>query len=439
MKKININNKKKGLLNEENKNLFLFLSGKSISLFGSAIYTFVVGLYLLKITGSGLTFATNIVLYTLPIVFINPLAGVLADKMNKKVLVIGSDFINGLFLFGIYLFSVKYGLTITVVYISTFLMTVLSAFFNIGIESAKPSLVSKESLVKINSHARVIESISYLIGPVVGGLIYTVIDTKLFILLNAVSFLLAAVLEYFINFKFNNRREEERTRDKSIENVWSKLKEGYTYLFNQPYLKGLIYIFIALNFFFNFTVIVPLPYLLNTIWEVDSTVYGIVQSGLPLGMITGALLVNKVLKNTTYYQLLKKIGFYSAIGVLAFGLPIIFFQGVPNNNFIICYYTILMFLGGMVVSWVDIPASVLLQKVVPERILGRVISVKLSIIKIIVPITLIISGYFLEIMSPIIILLIGASFFLLFNIWFFILRNKKEYAKLKEIQLVENY
>jgi len=359
--------------------------------------------------------------------------------MNKKVLVIGSDFINGLFLFGIYLFSVKYGLTITVVYISTFLMTVLSAFFNIGIESAKPSLVSKESLVKINSHARVIESISYLIGPVVGGLIYTVIDTKLFILLNAVSFLLAAVLEYFINFKFNNRREEERTRDKSIENVWSKLKEGYTYLFNQPYLKGLIYIFIALNFFFNFTVIVPLPYLLNTIWEVDSTVYGIVQSGLPLGMITGALLVNKVLKNTTYYQLLKKIGFYSAIGVLAFGLPIIFFQGVPNNNFIICYYTILMFLGGMVVSWVDIPASVLLQKVVPERILGRVISVKLSIIKIIVPITLIISGYFLEIMSPIIILLIGASFFLLFNIWFFILRNKKEYAKLKEIQLVENY
>src|SRR6056297_410185 len=439
MKKININNKKKGLLNEENKNLFLFLSGKSISLFGSAIYTFVVGLYLLKITGSGLTFATNIVLYTLPIVFINPLAGVLADKMNKKVLVIGSDFINGLFIFGIYLFSVKYGLTITVVYISTFLMTVLSAFFNIGIESAKPSLVSKESLVKINSHARVIESISYLIGPVVGGLIYTVIDTKLFILLNAVSFLLAAVLEYFINFKFNNRREEERTRDKSIENVWSKLKEGYTYLFNQPYLKGLIYIFIALNFFFNFTVIVPLPYLLNTIWEVDSTVYGIVQSGLPLGMITGALLVNKVLKNTTYYQLLKKIGFYSAIGVLAFGLPIIFFQGVPNNNFIICYYTILMFLGGMVVSWVDIPASVLLQKVVPERILGRVISVKLSIIKIIVPITLIISGYFLEIMSPIIILLIGASFFLLFNIWFFILRNKKEYAKLKEIQLVENY
>lgn len=233
------------LLKEENMNLFLFLSGKSISLFGSAIYTFVVGLYLLKVTGSGLTFATNIVLYTLPIVFINPFAGVLADKMDKKVLVVGSDFINGLFLLGIYFLASKIGLSIALVYISTFLMTVLSAFFNIGIEAAKPSLVSKESLVKINSYARVIESISYLIGPVVGGLIFTVVDTKSFILFNAVSFILAAVMEFFINYKFNKRKGQEIVREnEDIETVWTRLKEGYNYLFARPHLTSLIYIYL---------------------------------------------------------------------------------------------------------------------------------------------------------------------------------------------------
>ncbi len=427
------------LLKEENMNLFLFLSGKSISLFGSAIYTFVVGLYLLKVTGSGLTFATNIVLYTLPIVFINPFAGVLADKMNKKVLVVGSDFINGLFLLGIYFLASKIGLSIALVYISTFLMTVLSAFFNIGIEAAKPSLVSKESLVKINSYARVIESISYLIGPVVGGLIFTVIDTKLFILINAVSFILAAVMEYFINYKFNKREGQELVRkNEVIETVWTRLKVGYNYLFTRPHLTSLIYIFIALNFFFNFTVIVPLPYLLNTIWEVDSTVYGIVQSGLPVGMITGALLVNKILQKTSYNNLLKNIGFYSGIGVIAFGLPLVIFKGVPNDIFVVVYYTLLMFLGGVVVAWVDVPASVLLQKVVPENILGRVISVKLSIIKIIVPITLIVSGYLLELISPFYIILIGSFLFLIFNLWFFILRGESKFPNLNEIQLVES-
>ena len=426
-------------LNEENLNLALFLSGKSISLFGSAIYTFVVGLYLLRITGSGLTFATNIVLYTLPIVFINPFAGVLADKMEKKVLIVGADLINGVFLFVVYLLAIKVGLSIPLVYISTFLMTVLSTFFNIGIESAKPRLVSKESLVKINSLARVIESFSYLIGPVAGGLIYSLIDTKQFILLNAISFVVAAILEYFINYKYNSSlKAEVQNENESITTIWEKLKEGYNYLFNRPHLKSLIYVFIALNFFFNFTVIVPLPYLLNTIWEVNSTVYGIVQGGLPVGMITGALVVNKVLKNTSYNHLLKKIGFYSGFGVLAFALPLIMISGIPSSNFITIYYTILMFLGGLVVAWVDIPASVLLQKVVPENILGRVISVKLSIIKTIVPITLILSGYLLELISPIYIIFIGASFFLGFNFWFFVLRNDNNFVNLSSIQLVEN-
>ena len=426
-------------LNEENLNLALFLSGKSISLFGSAIYTFVVGLYLLRVTGSGLTFATNIVLYTLPIVFINPFAGVLADKMEKKVLIVGADLINGVFLFVVYLLAIKVGLSIPLVYISTFLMTVLSTFFNIGIESAKPRLVSKESLVKINSLARVIESFSYLIGPVAGGLIYSLIDTKQFILLNAISFVVAAILEYFINYKYNSSlKAEVPNENESISTIWEKLKEGYNYLFNRPHLKSLIYVFVALNFFFNFTVIVPLPYLLNTIWEVNSTVYGIVQGGLPVGMITGALVVNKVLKITSYNNLLKKIGFYSGFGVLAFALPLIMISGIPSSNFITIYYTILMFLGGLVVAWVDIPASVLLQKVVPENILGRVISVKLSIIKTIVPITLILSGYLLELISPIYIIFIGASFFLGFNFWFFVLRNDNNFVNLSSIQLVEN-
>jgi hypothetical protein len=121
-----------------------------------------------------------------------------------------------------------------------------------------------------------------------------------------------------------------------------------------------------------------------------------------------------------------------------FGPQIVICKDVPSTNFVIIYYTLLMILRGIVVSWIDIPASVLLQKVVPENILGRVISVKLSIIKLIVPIKLMISGYFLEKISPFYILMIGSLVFLLFNIWFFILRNKCEYSKLSEIKLLEN-
>ncbi|MFW5687070.1 MAG: MFS transporter, partial [Halanaerobium sp.] len=57
---------------KEKLNLLLFLSGKTISLFGSAVYAFVIGLYLLRTTSSAFSFAINLGLYTLPVVLFNP-------------------------------------------------------------------------------------------------------------------------------------------------------------------------------------------------------------------------------------------------------------------------------------------------------------------------------------------------------------------------------
>ena len=421
----------------EKKNLFLFSSGKLISLFGSAIYTFAVGLYLLKVTGSGLTFATNLVLYTLPMVFINPIAGVMADRINKKLVVVGSDLINGIFLMGIYFLAGRIGLSVPLVYISTFIMTVLAAFFNMGIESAKPNLVSSDKLVKINSLARVIESASHVIGPMLGGLIYAFIDMRLFILINSISFILAAVMEFFINYQYNETKssseenvknnemyersgQEKRDLDKEINNkLWYEMKEGYQYIFSRKHLKALVYVFIALNFFFNFSVIVPLPYLLNTLWKVDSTIYGIIQGAFPVGMIVGALLAQRIMKKISYSKLLKRISYSTGLGVLVFALPLLVFSDVPDQNFILIYYTLLMLMSGLVVAWVDIPANVLLQQIVPGRILGRVISVKLSIIKIIVPISLMLSGYLVNLISPLYLFITGSIIFLSFNLWFF--------------------
>lgn len=410
----------------ENANLILFCSGKSISLFGSAIYAFAVGLYLLKITGSGLTFATNIVLYTLPIVFVNPIAGVIADRIDKKKVIVGSDLLNGIFLLIVFLLANEIGLSLPLVYTSTFVMTVLATFFNIGIESAKPNLVSKEKLVDINSIARVIESGSSVIGPMLGGIIYAFINIKLFILINAISFLIAAILEYFIDYQYNKTRESDKIQEKSEDakeelknNIWFEMKEGYQYIFSRQHTQALVYIFTALNFFLSYAITVPLPYLLNTIWKVDASIYGIVQGGFPVGMIIGALLVKKVMERVSYSKLLKRINYSINLGVLAFGIPLIINNSVPDPVFILIYYTTLMVLNGIIISWVDVPLSVLLQQMVPGRILGRVISVSISIVKIIVPIALILSGYLVNLFSPLILFLTGAFLFTLFNIWFF--------------------
>ncbi len=416
------------IFKRENLNLAFFSGGKLISLFGSAVYTFAVGLHLLEITSSGLNFALNIILYTLPIIFVNPIAGIAADRFNKKIIVVGSDLINAIFLSAVYIITLKITFSPIIIFLSTFSINVLAAFFNVAIESAKPSLVGKEKLYNINSTSRIIESASHLLGPVVGGVVYSLFDIRAFILINALSFFLSAVLEYFIDYEYNIKVESQNsisnlafdgTDSSEKKSLIENIKLAYNYIISHKYLKGLLLIFAALNFFFNFSVIVPVPYLLNTIWKIDSSLYGIIQAAFPAGMISGALIIKKVVDNYSYSVLLKRISYIIVFMIPAFSAPLLIFSGRPAQLFILVYYLILMYLSGVVVSCVDIPANTIIQKIVPNELLGRVISLNLSIIKIIVPLSLFLSGYFLDLLSPVNNTLSAAVIFLIFNLYFY--------------------
>lgn len=415
----------------EDLNLILFLSGKTISLFGSAIYAFVVGLYLLRTTSSAFSFALNLALYTIPVVLFNPIAGVIADRFNKKILVVGSDLINGIFLSLIYLALTSFSFNLYILYFSTFVMTTLTVFFDIALESAKPSLVRESALVKINSQARVIESLSHILGPLLGGVIYSFINLEGFILINALSFLISALIEYFIDYQYNRQAEENSGNNKNLDTFIFRLKEGFYYIFRSKKLRSLVYIFVALNFFFNFTLIVPLPYLMNTIWKINPDKYGLIQAAFPVGMITGALLTEKIMDQIGYNILIRNIALISAVGVTAFAVPIILFQNTPGENFILIYYSFLMFLSGISVAWIDVPANVIIQKIVPHNILGRVLSVKMSIIKIIVPAALLISSFMIKVIEVEYLIIIGAVVFLSFNLIFFNSKLGKEFIKNK--------
>lgn len=403
----------------ENLNLSLFLSGKTISLFGSAIYAFVVGLYLLRTTSSALSFALNLALYTLPVVLFNPIAGVIADKVKKKILVVGSDLINGIFLFLIYLIITNFAFNVYLLYLSTFVMTTLTVFFDVALESAKPCLVRESNLVKINSQARVIESLSHILAPLLGGVIYGLINLEAFILINAASFIISALIEYFIDYQYNQQSEKKGEKNKNLDTFIFRLKEGFYYIYKSESLRALIYIFIALNFFFNFTLIVPLPYLMNTIWKIDPNKYGVIQAAFPIGMIIGAVLTEKIMKKISYNILIKKIAFITGFGAAAFALPIIVFQKTPDSVFILCYYSLLMLFTGISTAWIDVPANVIIQREVPQEILGRVLSVKMSIIKIIVPISLLLSSLTLKLIEVKYVFILGSLLFLSFNYLFF--------------------
>lgn len=115
----------------------------------------------------------------------------------------------------LYFISKNSDLSIIGIYVVTFIMTTFTTIFNVSIEAAKPHLVSKDKLMSINSISKILDSSSSIIGPMVGGLVFAFIDIKLFIIINGLSFIVSAILEIFINFRFNFT-EMKKTIKKSI-------------------------------------------------------------------------------------------------------------------------------------------------------------------------------------------------------------------------------
>ena len=102
----------------ENRNIYLFASGKAVSILGSSIFSFAIGLYVLKLTGSALNYAMTLMLSVIPMVVISPIAGVIADRVSKKWLVSGMDFINSILFAALFILSIYRELTLPVIYIA---------------------------------------------------------------------------------------------------------------------------------------------------------------------------------------------------------------------------------------------------------------------------------------------------------------------------------
>lgn len=409
--RLHIENKKR---NQELKNICLYSIAKTVSLFGSSIYNFALGLYVLQITGSALNFAITLILGTIPMIVMNPFAGVIADKVDKKKLVVCMDLLSGSILIAVYILSSHYGLNLFIIYTTTFLMTVFTTFFGIGLEAAKPNIVSKERLMSINSISKIIDSVSLILGPMLGGIVFSVFDIQTFIIINGISFILSGIALLFIHFKLfecNINEENSKRRVNFIKDI----KEGFSYLLEKKNLKNTFYILISFNFFLGFAVTIPLPYIINTVLNLSSKQFGMIQGTFPVGMIIGAIVVKKITDRFSYSYLLKKLSSMLSVIMIISGIPVLFKSFEVNDFVFVITYCVIMFFLGLMIALIDIPLIYFVQNEIPDQYRGRVLTIGLSIGKMMQPIALVLSGLLLNHIPAYTIPIGGGIVFLILN------------------------
>ena len=375
----------------ENRNIYLFASGKAVSILGSSIFSFAIGLYVLKLTGSALNYAMTLMLSVIPMVIISPIAGVIADRVSKKWLVSGMDFINSILFAALFILSIYRELTLPVIYVAIVLLNVFTTFFGIGIETAKPALVSSEKLIRINSLSKLIDSSATVLGPVIGGVVYAFVDIRALILFSSIAFMISAVSEWFIDYEFNLERRLYENHEKSEENksILSDIIEGWKFFSGNRSLLQLFFLFFMLNMLLGFSVNVPLPYIINEVLRFSSSRFGMINSMFPIGLIIGTLTVEYVMKRIEFRKLLILMNILISIMASVIGLPVIL--GL-DSGMSLAFYCIVNIIIGIAIAYVDVPVMTILQNEVPRELLGRVLSLIMSLVKAMLPVALLCSG-----------------------------------------------
>ncbi|MCR1949450.1 MFS transporter [Clostridium sp. DSM 100503] len=418
----------KFIKNKGDRNALLFYLGSLVSIFGTTIYTFAISLYTLKMTGSSVSFSTTLILSIIPIIILNPIVGVMVDKFNKKKLVVTANLLNGIFLVIIYLISNWKGLSIGIIYLSTFVINSINIIFDVSIDSSIPNIVSKEKIVNINAGNRIIDSISSVLGPVFGGIAFAIFDIEFFILINSISFLLSAILDTLIDFKYNTNSELEEKQDKRITignlNYFKEIAEGFKYLISKRYIVEILALFIIVNFFISFSVTIPIPIILNNILEIPAKSFGLIQGAIPIGMIIGAFMVKKIIAKYKLNSIFSVTGIIMSVNIILLSIPL-FINNINNINVYVIYYLLIMIFMGICVSLVDIPFSYTMQTNIEEEFRARSLSLTISIVKVVVPISYLISGVLLQNIEAYIVILFGGITVLIVSIIFYKYISKK--------------
>lgn len=405
-------------------NMFLMLAGKLVSLIGSYIYSFAVGLFVLKLTGSGMSFAAMLIFSVLPRVLIGPFAGVVADRFDRKRMVVMMDFLSGIVVLLLFWLTTSKGIHLSYIYLTGALLSTFNTFFNVTVDASLPNLVDDKRLIRLNSLNQGMDSLGEIVGPLLGGVIFALIDIKMFFLINGISFILSAISELFIDFELTATREEKMLKQEtaSLKKVIMDLKEGIAYTKTDGFLMTLLSFSLMTNFFMNLGYVVPISYIVNNVFQMKSSWYGIISGAYPVGIFIGSLLISILPEVQKKYKMM--IGCLTTvactliiIGVLASS----YFQFL-NQGIIFALYTIIIFIMGASTIMVNIPIFVVLQRKIPDSFRGRVFGLLRTTVMAMIPFSFLLAGLLIERIMPFILPIAGGVGFLV--IVLFAAKNK---------------
>lgn len=260
--------------------------GQIISLFGNAILRFALPLYLLDQTGSPALFGLVSACSFVPMIVLSPIGGIVADRINKRNIMVALDFGTAAL---IVLFSLAVGRFALVPLLIATLMLLygISGAYQPAVQASLPVLVKPEKLLPANAIINQVNALSGLLGPIVGGILYSTWGLMPILLVSTVCFLFSAVMEIFIHIPFEKQPAEAGV----LAIVRSDISDSVRFVrHEQPiFLRVCVYI-CAVNLALSALLVIGVPVLVRQTLGLSGNLLGIAQGVMAAGGLAGGIL-----------------------------------------------------------------------------------------------------------------------------------------------------
>lgn len=375
------------------KSKFLVVAlGQAISLLGSHGVQFALIWWLAEKTSSPLMLGISGLVAYLPMTLFSPVAGVVADRVNRKFVCIFSDMSMGIVAVIYAVLLSFFELPVWTVFIMLCVRGVGSTFQQPAIQSIIPQLVPSEQLIKTNGWMQLMNAGSFFLGPVIGASLYAAFPMSAVLMSDVIGAVLASTALAVVKVP---KLEKQQSKSK---NMVLQFKEGLQ-VFQED--KKLFYLVLgeALCMFFYAPLSSFYPLMTSDYFRLSAMYGSAVELAFALGMMASSLLFSSVLK-------VKKKIRASFIGLLGMGISSAICGVIPPAySGWFCFVVACICLGasGNIHS---IPLTAYIQETISTEKMGRAFSVLTLISSVTMPIGLLISSPIAE--------KIGV------NIWFFI-------------------
>lgn len=220
-----------------NSTFVLFWSGRSISVLGTVITQVILPILVYRLTNSAFQTSLLAVFEVLPYLCFGLFAGALADRVNRKILMVTCDLLNAALLGSIPLAAVFHMLTIAQIFLVGFLAPAVYVWFDAANFGALPTLVGRENIVAANSYLSSAENFLLIIGPSLAGVLAAVFGPAVAISCDAVSYVISAISLLLITRAFSTAHANEQGQHAHRWHMFNDIREGLRFLVREPLVR----------------------------------------------------------------------------------------------------------------------------------------------------------------------------------------------------------